>query len=206
SALCLRGACARPPFRKPISRSPRRRKAWAKRWPSAARSRKACKNACARWRSAAQSFNAKTQRRRDAKRELFFFAALRLCVEFGFPCKLALTARSGTEVLTNHPHTIFFKLLVARHHGQVIQLGCGNDEAVKRIVVNRWQLRRRDADIQFEGKDGQSMVFHDLRKPRLNGMRKFQFARGCFEADFKTADGGDINRRGGVDFLERGTA
>jgi hypothetical protein len=54
----------------------------------------------------------------------------------------------------NHGHAVFLELLVARHHRQVVQFGGGNDEAVKRIVVDGWQFCRRDAGIQSEGKNG----------------------------------------------------
>jgi hypothetical protein len=66
--------------------------------------------------------------------------------------------RIGTEDSANHRHTVFFKLFVGRHHRQVVQFGGGDDKPINRIVMNRRQFRRRDADIESERKNGQSMM------------------------------------------------
>ncbi len=62
--------------------------------------------------------------------------------------------------------------------------------------MNWRQFRRHDANIQFKRKNRQSVMFHDTLKPFPGWMRKLQFAFGCLEADFKAADGGNIDRRG----------
>ena len=120
----------------------------------------------------------------------------------GKPAKMPALAGGSIQ----HRYPIFFKPLIGGDNCPVIQLGRRNDEAVKRVVVDRRQFRRCEADIQSEGKNGQSVMFGHLLEPRFNGMRKFQPACGSFEADFKSADSRDINRWGSVDFLERGAA
>ena len=49
-------------------------------------------------------------------------------------------------------------------------------------------------------------MLDDLFKPLLRRVREFQFSLGNLDGDLQTVDSGNVNRRSGVDFLERGAA
>src|SRR5689334_23305399 len=86
----------------------------------------------------------------ETRSRLPFFRG-RLCKTFrGIP-----RFRAGS---TNYRHAIFLKLLIGRDHRQVVQSGGGDDEAVARVVVDRWKLGGSDADVQFERENRQPMV------------------------------------------------
>jgi len=72
--------------------------------------------------------------------------------------------------------------------------------------MNWRQFRRGDANLELKGKNSQSMMFCDPLKPFLHRMRKLQLASTGFQADFKTADGGNINGGSRVNFFQRRAA
>jgi hypothetical protein len=93
-------------------------------------------------------------------------------------------------------------MLIRRHHGQIVQLGGGDDETVARIVVNRRQAGGGDANIQCERQNRQAVMFDNFFKPFQRRVRQREFSFGRLDRNLKTADGGNIDRRRLVDPLE----
>src|SRR5438552_25606 len=83
----------------------------------------------------------------------------------------AVLAQGGDRLShsTEDLYTVFFEPFICRNNGKVIQPGGRNDEAVARVIVDRWELGRDDADIPFERKNGQAMMRHNFLEPFLGG-------------------------------------